>query len=72
MKYLNVKQKKRLSNNTPENDMQYILKIVMKNTNRANNKENISHARVSVCISINEQETKCLTSFQSSLHRDKS
>lgn len=53
-----LNRKKRLSNNTPENDMQYILKIVMKNTNRANNKENISYARVSVCvcISINEQE----------------
>ena len=30
-----LNRKKRLSNNTPENDMQYILKIVMKNTNRA-------------------------------------
>lgn len=45
-----LNRKKRLSNNTPENDMQYILKIVMKNTNRANNKENISYARVSVCV----------------------
>lgn len=38
--------------------MQYILKIVMKNTNRANNEENNSYARVSVCVCIllNEQE----------------
>lgn len=40
-------QQKKMINKTPENDMQYILKIVMKNTNRANNEENNSYARVS-------------------------